>query len=306
MVRARSELRRVFGFSEFRPLQEQIVANVLYGNDTLGVMPTGAGKSLCYQIPSLTFDRLTVVISPLLSLMQDQIDQLRAAGVFAVTLNSLISYAEYTENIRQIRAGRAKLLYLAPETLLRPEILALLDESSVALLTIDEAHCISEWGHDFRPEYRQLRVIRKRYPNATCLALTATATERVREDIRTSLGIDPGNTFISGFDRPNLYLEVQRRAPTLTQLKRFLAAHRGQPGIIYCSTRKQVEQLAEQLSTAGIDALPYHAGMADAARRENQRRFQRDDVQIIVATIAFGMGINKSNVRFVVHCTLPE
>lgn len=300
------ELERVFGFRELRPFQERIIHSVLEGHDTLGIMPTGAGKSLCYQLPALLWEGLTVVVSPLLSLMQDQIDQLREAGVAAVTLNSILSHSEYREAVRQVRAGEAKLLYLAPETLLRPETQLLLEESRVSCFTVDEAHCISEWGHDFRPEYRQIRTVRDRFPEAVCLALTATATERVRADIGTILGIAPQHTFVAGFDRPNLFLEVRRRGDAVSQLREFLAAHPDQAGIIYCNTRKQVEDLTQSLRKANIRALPYHAGLQDYLRSQNQQLFQRDEATVMVATVAFGMGINKSNVRFVAHYALPE
>ncbi len=303
---ARQVLQRVFGYPELRPFQERIIGSVLDGKDTLGIMPTGAGKSLCYQLPALLWEGLTVVISPLLSLMQDQVDQLREVGVAAVTLNSTLTPAAYRDNVRQVRSGEAKLLYVAPETLMREDIQVLLEESRVCCLTVDEAHCISEWGHDFRPEYRQIRAVRDRFPRAVCLALTATATERVREDIRKILGIAPEHTFVAGFDRPNLFLEACRRGDAHAQLREFLAAYPDQAGIIYCNTRKQVEDLTQHLQKAGIRALPYHAGLEDAVRRENQQLFQRDEVTVMVATVAFGMGINKSNVRFVAHYALPE
>lgn len=303
---ARRELERVFGYTELRPFQDRIIGSVLDGKDTLGIMPTGAGKSLCYQLPALLWEGLTVVVSPLLSLMQDQVDQLREVGVAAVTLNSTLTPAAYRDASRQVRYGEAKLLYVAPETLLRPEIQRLLDESRVCCLTVDEAHCISEWGHDFRPEYRQVHTVRDRFPRAVCVALTATATERVREDIRKILGIAPEHTFVAGFDRPNLYLETRRRGDAHAQLREFLAAYPEQAGIIYCNTRKQVEDLTLHLQKAGLRALPYHAGLEDAVRRENQQLFQRDEVTVMVATVAFGMGINKSNVRFVAHYALPE
>jgi ATP-dependent DNA helicase RecQ len=303
---ARRILKTVFGYDAFRPLQAEIIANLLAGRGALVVMPTGGGKSLCYQLPALLADGLTVVISPLISLMQDQVMQLRELGVPAAFLNSTVAYADYLATTRQVRAGQIKLLYTSPETLLRPETLVLLDRSRVRCLAIDEAHCISEWGHDFRPEYRQLLPVRERYRNAVCIALTATATERVRRDIQQRLGFRDEHAFIASFDRPNLFLEARMRQNGLGQLLTFLSSHRDQTGIIYCSTRDGVDRLAEQLAAQGWPALPYHAGIDDATRRRNQELFARDRVSIIVATIAFGMGINKSNVRFVVHFNLPK
>jgi ATP-dependent DNA helicase RecQ len=303
---ARATLKRVFGYDEFRPLQEEIIANVLAKRDSLAVMPTGSGKSLCYQLPALLFPGLTVVVSPLISLMEDQVMQLRELGVAAAYLNSSLAYDEYVTISRRVAAGQIKLLYTAPETLLRPETLALLDGCRIDCLTIDEAHCISEWGHDFRPEYRQLAAVRRRFAGAVCLAVTATATERVRGDIRDSLGIADAAVFISSFDRENLFLAVEPRVDALGQTLAFLEAHRDQSGIIYCMTRKTVDALAAQLVAHGWNALPYHAGLDTATRTAHQRRFTYDEAPIVVATIAFGMGINKSNVRFVLHYDLPK
>ena len=299
-------LKTVFGYDSFWPLQGEIIENVLARRDTLAVMPTGGGKSLCYQLPALLFDGLTVVISPLIALMQDQVDQLRALGVPAAFLNSTLDYRSYVQTMDAVRQGQIKLLYTSPETLLRPETLVLLDQSRLDCLTIDEAHCISQWGHDFRPEYRQLLPVRQRYPQAVCLAFTATATERVRQDIADQLGFAAANTFVASFNRPNLHLASRPRSDGLGQVLAFLDAHREQSGIIYCSTRETVDNLAARLAEAGWPALPYHAGLDDATRRRNQRQFVRADVAIMVATIAFGMGINKPNVRFVVHFNLPK
>ena len=302
----RQMLKTVFGYDSFLPLQEDIINSVLRRLDTLVVMPTGAGKSLCYQLPALLFTGLTVVVSPLIALMQDQVDQLHELGVAAAFLNSTLSYSEYVATANQVRQGDIKLLYVSPETLLRPETLVMLDQCAVDCLTIDEAHCISAWGHDFRPEYRQLLPARQRYPRAVCIALTATATPRVCDDIAVNLGIERGGRFVASFDRPNLYLAVQPRRDGLGQVLDFLAQHPDQSGIIYCSTRQQVDTLTAHLNGHGHRALAYHAGMDDATRRQNQRLFVRDEVPIIVATIAFGMGINKSSVRFIVHHNLPE
>jgi ATP-dependent DNA helicase RecQ len=301
-----SILRETFGYDTFRPLQQEVIENVLARRDTLAVMPTGGGKSLCYQIPSLLFDGLTVVISPLISLMKDQVEQLRAFGVPSLFLNSSLAPLEYQENMEYVRRGEVKLLYVAPETLLTGRILSLLDSVQVDCLTIDEAHCISEWGHDFRPEYRQLVEVRKHFPKAVCLALTATATSRVRQDIRTTLKFATTNEFVASFNRENLYIEVARKRDAYAQTLELLERYKDQSGIIYCFSRRQVDELAAYLKLRGYSALPYHAGLEDAERRQNQEAFIRDDAQIIVATIAFGMGINKPNVRFVIHFDLPK
>jgi len=306
LAQVRAQMARVFGYHEFRPLQEEVIDAVLHGRDTLGVMPTGAGKSLCYQLPALVQSGLTVVVSPLLSLMQDQVDQLHEAGVTAVALNSTLSPVDYRDAVKRLRAGQVRLLYVAPETLVRPETRSLLQECNVACLTVDEAHCISEWGHDFRPEYRRLSEVRAALPQAVCLALTATATARVQNDIRTSLGIPAETTFVAGFDRPNLHLEVTPRTDAVTQVLEIVRARGDQSGIIYCSTRDQVDRMVADLGRNGVRAVPYHAGMKDTDRRDNQRLFQRDEAPIVVATVAFGMGINKSNVRFIIHHSLPD
>lgn len=306
LQRAPKVLKQTFGFSNFLPVQAEVIARVLQGGDTLVVMPTGGGKSLCYQLPSLLFDGLTVVVSPLVALMQDQVRQLREVEVPAACLNHMVPLHEYTTITNRIRHGAIKILYLAPETLLRPETLLLLEQSKLACLAVDEAHCISEWGHDFRPEYRQLQALRRRFPQAVCLSLTATATTRVREDIRGLLAIPQEGEFVASFNRPNLFLAVEPRHDALAQTFAFLEKHRGESGIIYCGMRKQADELTAELNAHGWPALPYHAGLEDDVRRRNQDRFIHDEVPIIVATVAFGMGINKSNVRFVVHYHLPK
>ena len=301
-----SILKNTFGYDTFRPLQQEVIENVLARRDTLAVMPTGGGKSLCYQIPALLLDGLTVVVSPLIALMKDQVEQLRAVGVPALFLNSSLAPQEYQENMEYVRRGEVKLLYVAPETLLSPRILLLLASVNVDLITIDEAHCISEWGHDFRPEYRQIADVRKRFPEAVCLALTATATSRVRQDIRATLKFSTTNEFIASFNRENLYIEVLRKQDPYAQTLQMLDRYKDQSGIIYCFSRKQVDELSAHLVLRGHSARPYHAGLEDSERRRNQEAFIRDDVQIMVATIAFGMGINKPNVRFVIHFDLPK
>lgn len=306
IARAKSILKEVFGYDEFRPLQPEIIQNVVEKNDTLVIMPTGGGKSLCYQIPALIFDGLTVVVSPLISLMKDQVEQLIENGVGAVFLNSSLSFEEYQRNVEQIKRNEIKLLYLAPEGLLTSRILSLLSSLQVDCLTIDEAHCISEWGHDFRPEYRQLVEVRARFPSAVCMALTATATPRVQRDIKDNLHFDASNEFVASFNRENLFLQIVPKNDPVSQTIEFLEKFADQSGIIYCFSRRQVDNLSELLQEEGFSVRPYHAGLSEVERRQNQESFIRDDVQIIVATIAFGMGINKPNIRFVIHYDLPK
>ena len=303
---AQSILKNVFGYDEFRPLQKEIIDNVLAKRDTLVIMPTGGGKSLCYQIPALLFDGLTVVVSPLISLMKDQVEQLKEAGVAAEFLNSSLSAQEYERIRGEVQAGKVKLLYAAPEGLLTERMLSMLKSQKVECLTIDEAHCISEWGHDFRPEYRRLVEVRRQFPDAVCIALTATATPRVQKDITETLGFEKSNEFVASFNRENLFLQVRPKTDPARQTVQFLEQHPNQSGIIYCFSRRQVDELAAWLASHNYSVLPYHAGLTDEQRRQNQELFIRDDVQIIVATIAFGMGINKPNVRFVIHYDLPK
>lgn len=303
---AKNKLNNVFGFKDFRPLQEEVISHVLDKKDTLVIMPTGGGKSLCYQIPALLLDGLTVVVSPLISLMKDQVEQLRQYDIPAIYLNSSLTPQEYEQNIQKLKNKEVKLLYLAPETLLMDKTRNLLQDQNVELFTIDEAHCISEWGHDFRPDYRQLTEVRKDFDNATCLALTATATPRVREDIKDVLNFRDSDTFLASFDRKNLFLKVAQKDDPLEQTLDFLYTRKKQSGIIYCFSRKQVEELYVELKKEGHSVKPYHAGLSKKIRNRNQEAFIRDDIQIIVATIAFGMGIDKPNVRFVMHYDLPK
>jgi len=303
---AEQVLHNVFGFEEFRSLQKNIIQNVLQKKDTLAIMPTGGGKSLCYQIPALLFDGITIVVSPLISLMKDQVDQLKAYGVSATFLNSSLSAAEYISTEQRVRNGDIDLLYLAPETLMKNSVLDLLSGLQVDCFAIDEAHCISEWGHDFRPEYRQLAQVKSTFKNAVCLALTATATPQVQNDIATSLGLANANTFIASFDRQNLFLDIVNKSNPLQQTVEFLNKHEDQSGIIYCFSRRQVDELAIDLEANGFSVLPYHAGLSEDKRVHHQESFIHDEVDIIVATIAFGMGIDKPDVRFVIHHDMPK
>ena len=299
-------LQNVFGHAQFRVLQEDIINHVLDRRDALIVLPTGGGKSLCYQLPALMFDGVTVVVSPLISLMEDQVMQLQQRDVDAAFLNHTVDYSEYVVTMQRVRRGEVKLLYMAPETLMRPEILVMLDASNVSCLAIDEAHCISQWGHDFRTEYRELVSIRERYTQAVCIALTATATPRVQEDIAQLLKIPVEYQFIASFDRENLFISVQLKHEVRLQVLEFLNTHPNESGIIYCRTKKQVESLYQELVSKGIPALPYHADLDDDARKRNQQSFINGDVRIMVATIAFGMGIDKEDIRFVLHAGLPN
>ena len=301
-----SILKSVFGYDSFRPLQEEIIANVLSKRDTLAVMPTGGGKSLCYEVPALLFPGLTVVVSPLIALMQDQVAQLEAAGVQAVLLNSALDRNEYSSNVVRIRSGEVKLLYVAPESLVTARVQELLAAVRVDCVTIDEAHCISEWGHDFRPEYRKISEIRELFPHSVCLALTATATAQVRRDIKKNLKMENPAEFVASFNRANIFLDVMRKQKPVHQILDFLSRHEGESGIIYCFSRNLVDSVTAELASRGHSVLPYHAGLPDETRTENQERFLRDEVRIMVATVAFGMGINKPNVRFVIHHDLPK
>ena len=301
-----SLLKEHFGFAAFRPLQEEIIRDALAGRDVVALLPTGGGKSLCYQLPALARAGLTVVVSPLIALMKDQVDALQANGIAATFLNSSLNALEYQARLRGLHHGDYRLLYMAPERLMQPDSLNNLQRWQVNFLAIDEAHCISEWGHDFRPEYRRLVELRERFPALPIMALTATATERVRDDIRTLLRLKDGAYYVASFNRPNLTYRVLAKVNPFEQILAFLQTQSGESGIIYCQSRKTTEQLADRLQTHGIMARPYHAGLTPEERTRHQELFLRDEVQVICATIAFGMGINKSNVRFVVHYDLPK
>lgn len=306
MEKAKELLKNIFGYDSFRPLQHEIIKDVLDKKDTLVIMPTGGGKSICYQIPALIFEGLTIVISPLISLMKDQVVQMQQLGINAALLNSSLTPQEYNRNYVDVMDKKAKLLYLAPESIAKEEINNLLNNVRVECITVDEAHCISEWGHDFRPEYRQLGDLRKKFPSAVCIALTATATPRVQDDIVKNLNMHQGERYLASFNRENLFLQVIPKMNSFMQVITYLNEHKEQSGIIYCFSRKQVDTLYEDLRDRGFSVRPYHAGLTDKERNENQDLFIRDEVQIIIATIAFGMGINKSNVRFVIHHDLPK
>ncbi|GAB3349072.1 DNA helicase RecQ [Lysobacter tyrosinilyticus] len=299
-------LRRIFGHREFRGEQAQIVERVTCGEDALVLMPTGGGKSLCYQLPALLREGCGIVVSPLIALMQDQVEALRQVGVNAAYLNSSLDATEAATVERQLLAGELDLLYVAPERLLTPRFLSLLDRARIALFAIDEAHCVSQWGHDFRPEYRQLTVLHERWPQIPRIALTATADEPTRQEIAERLALEDAHRFVSSFDRPNIRYRVVQKDNAVRQLRDFLHAHRGQSGIVYAFSRKRVDSVAEQLRELGFDALPYHAGMNAEIRATNQRRFLQEDGIVMVATIAFGMGIDKPDVRFVAHVDLPK
>ena len=300
-------LDRVFGYRAFRGDQEAIIDHVANGGDGLVVMPTGGGKSLCYQLPALLRDGVAVVVSPLIALMQDQVDALLQTGVRAAYLNSTLTFDEVRTIEADARAGSIDLLYVAPERLMGERTLALLDRARIALFAIDEAHCVSQWGHDFRPEYLQLSVLHERYPDVPRIALTATADAPTRREIAERLGLRDARVFVSGFDRPNIRYAIVPKRNAREQLLRFLdAEHRGHAGIVYCLSRRKVEETAQWLRDRGFDALPYHAGMSTDERRLHQDAFVREEAVIIVATIAFGMGIDKPDVRFVAHLDLPK
>jgi ATP-dependent DNA helicase RecQ len=299
-------LKRYFGFSSFRPLQEEIIRATLEGRDVFALLPTGGGKSLCFQLPALIRPGLTVVVSPLIALMKDQVDSLQAGGIAATFLNSSLGPGESRRRLRGLHQNQYHLLYVAPERLLLSGVLEDLQKWKLNLIAVDEAHCISEWGHDFRPEYRQLAQLREAFPDTPVMALTATATTRVREDIVKLLKLREPQCFVASFNRPNLTYRVIAKAKPSAQVLDFLRQRKRESGIVYCQSRKSAEKVAAQLNERGIPARPYHAGLSADERNENQELFLRDEARVICATIAFGMGINKPNVRFVIHYDLPK
>ena len=303
-------LKKYFGFSEFRGLQKDVVKSIYSGQDSFVIMPTGGGKSLCYQLPALMSEGTAIVVSPLIALMKNQVDAIRgiseAHGV-AHVLNSSLNKGDVERVKQDIRDGVTKLLYVAPESLTKEEYIDFLKEQKLSFVAIDEAHCISEWGHDFRPEYRNLRTIIERIDDVSIIALTATATEKVQEDIIKNLGMLNANVFKASFNRPNLYYEVRpKTAQVNSDIIRFVRGFEGKSGIIYCLSRKKVEEVAQLLQVNGIKAIPYHAGLEAKLRANHQDMFLMEETDVVVATIAFGMGIDKPDVRFVIHYDIPK
>lgn len=301
-----SLLKKYFGYDQFRPLQEEIINTILAKKDVLALMPTGGGKSLCYQLPALQFDGLTLVISPLIALMKDQVDSLKANGISAEFLNSTLKQSEIQTIQKNAIEGKIKILYLAPERLTLFSFKDFLHQLKISLIAIDEAHCISEWGHDFRPDYRNLKILRTDFPQTPIIALTATATKKVRQDIIDQLDLSRAKIFVSSFNRHNLTYSITSKNNSFEKLINILQKHKGHPAIIYCFSRKDTEKLALDLREEGFSCLPYHAGLDNNIRKQTQDKFIRDEVEIIAATIAFGMGIDKPDVRLIVHYDLPK
>jgi ATP-dependent DNA helicase RecQ len=299
-------LKRHFGYEQFRPLQHEIISDALAGRDVFVLMPTGGGKSLCFQLPALIRDGLTIVVSPLISLMKDQVDALQTSGIAATYLNSTLDRKDALARWRGLHHGEYRMLYVAPERLMLDTFLERAANWNIAQFAIDEAHCISEWGHDFRPEYRELKKLRTHFPDVPMMALTATATERVRADIVKQLKLREPRCYVASFNRPNLIYRVVPKTVPCEQLLRLIHSRPNDSGIVYCASRKSAESVARNLNEDGVSARPYHAGLTSAERTKNQEAFLRDDVRVVSATIAFGMGINKPNVRFVVHYDLPK
>ncbi|MDP4527409.1 DNA helicase RecQ [Alkalimonas delamerensis] len=299
-------LKTFFGYSSYRPGQLEVMDAALSGRDSFVLMPTGGGKSLCYQLPALVLPQVTVVVSPLMSLMKDQVDTLKTNGIAAEFINSSLSREDIQAIYQKLRQRELKLLYVAPERLLQPQFLDRMAELGVSLFAIDEAHCISQWGHDFRPDYMALALLKERFPQVPLMALTATADAATRHDIVQQLGLHQHHEYVGSFDRPNIRYMVQEKFRPLEQLVSYLKQQDGQSGVVYCNSRRKVDELASQLQERGFVSAAYHAGMDSDSRNRVQEAFQRDDVQVIVATVAFGMGINKSNIRFVVHYELSR
>jgi ATP-dependent DNA helicase RecQ len=305
-VQPKEALKKYFGYDEFRSLQREIIDDALAGRDVFALLPTGGGKSLCFQLPALLRDGVTVVVSPLIALMKDQVDALRTSGIAATFLNSTLGANEARERFRGLHRNEFRLLYVAPERLMMENFLENALNWNIAQIAIDEAHCISEWGHDFRPEYRELKKLRGQFPDVPIMALTATATKRVRDDIVKQLKLRQPCCYVASFNRPNLTYRVVPKSSVYEQVRELVRARPNESGIVYCASRKSSNALAEKLTNDGIKALPYHAGMEPKERTRNQEAFLRDDARVIAATIAFGMGINKPNVRYVIHRDLPK
>lgn len=304
---AQAVLCKYYGYKGFKPIQQKAIGSILNGEDTFVVMPTGGGKSLCYQVPALMLDGLTLVISPLISLMKDQVDQLVRLGICAACMNSMLDGEQYQQLRRQIQAGQIQILYIAPERLRSGDFLSLLRRQKISLVAVDEAHCVSQWGHDFRPSYHEIsRFIRSLPVRPVVAAFTATATAETRSDIIQQLELIRPNIYRASFNRANLVLAVERDGKRKEALLQFVETHKGQSGIIYCNTRKEVDKVWDMLRRAGIPVLRYHGGMEDWERNENQEKFLQEQIDLIVATNAFGMGINKADVRYVVHYNLPK
>lgn len=303
----RKTLEKYFGYTDFHPLQEEIITDVFSHHDVLVLMPTGGGKSLCYQLPAVMQNGLTIVISPLISLMKDQVDDLRSMGISAASINSTLDYNKTAEIKSQLIKKHIKLLYVAPERIMIPVFLYFLQQLNISLIAVDEAHCISEWGHDFRPEYRRLNLLKANFPGVPLIALTSTAIPQVQNDIVNQLSMASAKIYRASLDRKNLFYQIR---PEKRQIYQYLLQYiKGRPkdsGIIYCQSRKSVEKFAAKLQKDGVLALPYHAGLSSDVRTKNQEKFIKDDVEVIVATIAFGMGIDKPNIRYVIHCDMPK
>lgn len=299
-------LQKYWGFDSFLPLQSEAMNCVLDGRDSVVVLPTGGGKSLCFQAPALCMGNLAIVISPLISLMKDQVDSLKTCGIRAAYINSTLSYEERKKVADDMRAGSLALVYIAPEKLAQPRTIEFLTRLNISFIAIDEAHCISEWGHDFRPEYRKLGMLKKTFPGIAVHTYTATATERVRLDIADQLGLKKPEILVGSFDRPNLIYKIKPKSDVLNQVRGVMDRHLGDSGIIYCISRKEVDRISNALNELGYHTLPYHAGMSDLDRKNNQEAFIEEKVETIVATVAFGMGIDKSNVRYVIHTGMPK
>ena len=302
----KTDLKKIFGYDEFRGEQEKIIHNILARKNTFVIMPTGAGKSLCYQLPAIISEGTTIVISPLIALMKNQVDQMMALGINAKFLNSTLTKAEIKKVKQEVASGEVKLLYVAPESLIKQDNIDFLNEAKIAFVAIDEVHCISEWGHDFRPEYRRIRAIVSQIGEMPIMALTATATPKVQLDVMKNLNMEGANLFKSSFNRPNLQYEVKPKQQAKKILIKFVKEQNGKSGIIYCLSRKKVQEIAELLKVNGVNAAPYHAGMESHQRIANQDGFLNEEIDVIVATIAFGMGIDKPDVRFVIHYDAPK